>query len=192
MTDATFAPPFVTERLVLRSIVESDRAAHAQLFSRLEVLRFLYTDLMDEEQMSAHFERRLAVGPPTEGEWRNFAVERDGVLLGEVGLTLVSSAHRCYEVGYVFSPEFAGLGFATEATRALIDVAFAQLGAHRVVARLDARNDASRRLLERLGLRREAHFRSNEFVKGEWTDELVYAVLDEEWPALSARGRARQ
>ena len=59
------------------------------------------------------------------------------------------------------------------------------LGAHRVVARLDARNDASRHLLERLGMRQEAHLVKNEFVKGEWTDELVFAVLDDEWDSLA-------
>ncbi|MCP2254937.1 hypothetical protein LY13_003709 [Prauserella aidingensis] len=43
--------------------------------------------------------------------------------------------------------------------------------------RLDGRNAASARVLEKLGMRREAHLRENEYVKGEWTDEVVYAVL---------------
>jgi aminoglycoside 6'-N-acetyltransferase len=73
------------------------------------------------------------------------------------------------------------VGFATEATRALIDAAFRDLHAHRVIARLDARNVASRHLLERLGLRLEARHVQNEYVKGEWTDELVFAVLADEW-----------
>jgi RimJ/RimL family protein N-acetyltransferase len=69
----------------------------------------------------------------------------------------------------------------------MIDVAFRDLNAHRVVARLDARNDASRHLLERLGMRREAHLVQNEFIKGEWTDELIFAVLEGEW-ALEGDG----
>ncbi len=108
-------------------------------------------------------------------------MEHDGVFVGEVGLGTLSTQHRGFEVGYVFLPEFQGLGFATEATRAMIDVAFRDLKAHRVIARLDARNTASRHVLERLGLRREAHLVANEFVKGEWCDELVFAVLEEEW-----------
>ena len=47
------------------------------------------------------------------------------------------------------------------------------------------RNAASARVLERLGMRREAHFVENEWLKGEWTDELVYAMLDREWRALT-------
>jgi RimJ/RimL family protein N-acetyltransferase len=52
---------------------------------------------------------------------------------------------------------------------------------HRIVACLDARNVASARLAERLGMRREAHFVSNEMFKGEWTDEVIYAMLAEDW-----------
>ena len=63
---------------------------------------------------------------------------------------------------------------------------FQTLGLHRIVARCDARNDASARVMERLGMRREAHLVENEMVKGEWTDELVYALLDREWRAREA------
>jgi len=63
----------------------------------------------------------------------------------------------------------------------LLRISFEQLEAHRVVGRLDGRNIASARVLEKLGMRKEAHFRENEFVKGEWTDELIYAILRREW-----------
>ena len=55
-----------------------------------------------------------------------------------------------------------------------------------LAGRLDARNSASARVLERLGMRREALFRENELVKGEWTDELVYALLEDEWLTRAA------
>ena len=54
---------------------------------------------------------------------------------------------------------------------------------HRVIGRLEARNVASARVLEKLGMRREAHFIENEWVKGEWQSEYVYAMLAEEWAA---------
>ena len=69
-----------------------------------------------------------------------------------------------------------------------MQVCFDYLDAHRVTARLDARNDRSAALAERLGFRREAHYVENEYVKGEWTDEVVYATLEHEWRArISAR-----
>lgn len=182
---SSFDPPFRTARLVLREIFESDFDEHSRLFSLPEVVRYLYDAQMSSDELRAHLSRRLWHGAPAEGAWSNLAVEHEGVYVGEVGINLASAAHRCYEVGYVFLPEFQGLGFATEATRALVDAAFTMLGAHRVVARLDARNDASRHLLERLGMRQEAHLVKNEFVKGEWTDELVFAVLDDEWDSLA-------
>lgn len=185
--ETTLSLPIRTTRLVLREITEDDLDDHARLFSQPEVVRFLYDNQMDLEQLRAHFARRLWHGLPDEGAWFNLAVEHEGVFVGEVGLGLASAAHRCFEVGYVFAPAFQGLGFATEATRAMIDVAFRDLNAHRVVARLDARNDASRHLLERLGMRREAHLVQNEFIKGEWTDELIFAVLEGEW-ALEGDG----
>lgn len=184
---SSFVPPFRSARLVLREIVETDLEEHARLFSYPDVVRYLYVDQMSSEELRAHFARRRWQGAPAEGAWCNLAVEHDGVFVGEVGLNFVSAVHRCYEVGYVFLPEFQGLGFATEATRAIIDAAFVALTAHRVLGRLDARNDASRHLLERLGMRREAYLVKNEFVKGEWTDELIFAVLEDEW-ASSSRG----
>jgi RimJ/RimL family protein N-acetyltransferase len=57
------------------------------------------------------------------------------------------------------------------------------MGLHRIIGRADGRNEPSARLMTRLGLRKEAHFVRNELVKGEWTDEVVFAMLAEEWAA---------
>jgi RimJ/RimL family protein N-acetyltransferase len=70
----------------------------------------------------------------------------------------------------------------------MLRLGFEGLGLHRIVGRCDARNRASAKVMERLGMRREAYFRQNEIVRGEWTDELVYAMLADEWPAT--RGSA--
>jgi len=179
--DVTFSPPITTMRLVLREITENDLENHARLFSNPDAVRYLYDADMTTEELRAHLTRRLWHGVPIEGAWCNLAVEHDGVYVGEVGLGTLSTVHRSFELGYVFLPEYQGLGFATEAARAMTDVAFRDLRAHRVIARLDARNDASRHLLERLGFRHEAHLVSNEFVKGEWCDELIFAMLEDEW-----------
>ena len=77
-----------------------------------------------------------------------------------------------------------GSGYATEAARVLVDYGFGEVGLHRIIGRLEARNIASARVLEKLGMRREALLIENEFVKGEWQSELVYAILEREWRAL--------
>src|SRR5487761_2119409 len=173
--------PFSSERLDFRGLRESDIDEHARLFANPHVVRFLYDEPLDAEAARQHLALRVWAGLAKQGGWANLAVEREGGYLGEIGVGLVSSVDRTCEIGYVFLPEAGGHGYATEAARVAVDIALTFHRAQRVVARLDARNSASIRLLERLGMRREAHFRRNEFVKGEWCDELVYAVLSDDW-----------
>jgi RimJ/RimL family protein N-acetyltransferase len=77
----------------------------------------------------------------------------------------------------MFNPEHHGRGYATEAASAVLDLAFETFGLHRITGSLEARNAASARVLEKLGMRREAHLVENELVKGEWQSEIVYARL---------------
>jgi RimJ/RimL family protein N-acetyltransferase len=100
-----------------------------------------------------------------------------------VTLFMNSVEHRTGELGFVFHPDFHGRGYAAEASVELLRLGFEKLGWHRIIGRLDHRNTGSAKLLERLGMRQEAHFVRNEFLKGEWTDELVFALLGEEWKA---------
>jgi RimJ/RimL family protein N-acetyltransferase len=178
--------PIRTDRLTLRALTADDAVDHRRLYGDPRVVRYLYEEPQDSASADEHLRRRLVAELPDEGSWLNLAVENDGRYLGEVGLCLVSRAHRQCEVGYVFLPEASGHGYATEATAAMVELAFAELDAHRVAGRLDARNEASARVLARLGMRREACLRENEFVKGEWTDEVVYAITEDEWRARAS------
>jgi RimJ/RimL family protein N-acetyltransferase len=110
-----------------------------------------------------------------------------GEMVGDVMLSWHSAKHRGGEIGYVINPDFQGHGYATEASRALLEMAFAQLGLHRVIARIDSRNHPSARVLRRLGMRQEAHLVHNEWFKGEWTDEIDFAMLEDEWRASGER-----
>ena len=178
--------PLSTERLIIRALTPNDVERHHVLFADPDVVRYLYFGPFDRPAAQEHLARRSIVDLPVEGGWINFGVEvkGEGVLIGELAMGFISATHAHYEVGYVFDPAHAGHGYATEGTALIVELAFSGLGAHRVSGRLDARNDPSARVLERLGMRREANFIENEYVKGEWTDELVYAVLAPEWRAL--------
>jgi RimJ/RimL family protein N-acetyltransferase len=178
--------PLTTERLIIRALTSDDLDRHHALFSNPEVVRYLYFGPFDRPAAQEHLARRCVVDLPGEGQWINFGVELkgDGVLIGVLAMGFISSTHEHYEVGYVFDPAYAGRGYATEGAAMIVELAFSGLGAHRVSGRLDARNGPSARVLEKLGMRREAHFLENEYVKGEWTDELAYAILAPEWRAL--------
>jgi len=86
----------------------------------------------------------------------------------------------------VFDPALGGRGYATEAANAMLRLGFEELGLHRIVARIDERNAPSVRLARRLGMRQEARLVENEFFKGEWSTELDFAMLADEWYARHA------
>jgi RimJ/RimL family protein N-acetyltransferase len=111
-----------------------------------------------------------------------------GELVGDCTLFLVSREHRQGEIGYILHPDHHGHGYATEAAAFLLELAFEDFDLHRVVGRLEPRNAASAGVLERIGMRREAHLVENELVKGEWQSELVYAILRREWRAGQTPG----
>ena len=78
---------------------------------------------------------------------------------------------------------YRGSGYATEAARALISYGFYQLGLHRIFADASNQNTASLKIMERLGMRREGHFREARFEDGKWVDLMVYSILADEWQA---------
>ncbi len=180
--------PIETDRLLLRPFAENDLEALHSLHSREDVARYLYLGPRDVEGTRAALaEKLLETSLDEEGSRLTLAATplAGGPLIGEVTLWWRSSEHRQGEVGFVFHPDHGGSGLATEAAAAMLDLGFGVLGLHRVYGRCDARNERSARLMERLGMRREAHLAENEWVKGEWTDELVYAILEREWRALT-------
>jgi RimJ/RimL family protein N-acetyltransferase len=107
----------------------------------------------------------------------------DDLLLGDIMIRLRSREHRQAEVGFCFHPDHQGQGYASEAARAMLRLAFEAGGMHRVFGSADARNTASAALMARLGMRQEAHLRESEVFKGEWGDEVVFAILEDEWRA---------
>jgi RimJ/RimL family protein N-acetyltransferase len=184
--------PLSTERLTIRALTPDDGDRHYAMFSDPDVVRYLYFGPFDRPGAQEHLARRSITDLPEEGGWINFGLEvkSEGVLIGELAMGFVSATHKHFEVGYVLDPAYAGQGYATEGAAMIVELAFSGLGAHRVSGRLDARNTPSARVLEKLGMRREGLFIENEYVKGEWTDELVYAILAPEWRAL--RGSATE
>jgi RimJ/RimL family protein N-acetyltransferase len=178
--------PIHTERLVLRPFEPGDLDALADMTSLPEVARYLYWEPRSRAEATASLQKKMAATRiEREGEILSLAVTplSGGSPVGDLTLVYSSAVHAQAEIGYIFHPAVHGRGWATEAVRALVDLAFDGLGVHRVFGQIDGRNAASGAVLERLGLRREAHLVENEWVKGTWTDEVIYAVLAREWRA---------
>jgi RimJ/RimL family protein N-acetyltransferase len=181
--------PIITEHLHLRPYTAEDLDALYDIQSRPEVARYLYWDARDRDEVRQALETKTQCSVlADEGGSLQLAVvlPESGTLVGDVLLMWTSRRDRQGEIGYVFHPDHAGRGYATEAGEVMLRLGFEGLGLHRVVGRLDGRNTASARVLERLGMRREAQLMQNEIVKGEWTDEVIYAMLEDEWRARQA------
>jgi len=178
------AYPIETERLLLRPYRDDDLDALHAIRSRPDVVRYLYEEVQTREEVAEALERRKRRGTLTEeGAGLVTAVElkETGRMIGDVCLVWTSREHQQGEIGFIFHPDFHGKGYAAEAARVMLRLGFEDLRLHRIIGRCDARNTASARLMERLVMRLEAHFRENEWFKGEWGDELVYAMLTSEW-----------
>jgi RimJ/RimL family protein N-acetyltransferase len=181
--------PIVTERLLLRPYRESDLEALYAIRSRDDVMRYLYEEPLTRDEARENLMQRIGRDAlRREGDELKLAIEQreTGRMIGGANLTWSSVVHKQGEIGFMQHPDQQGRGYAREAMLAVLRLGFEGLDLHRIYGRCDARNAASARLMERLGMRREAHLRENEFVKGEWTDELVYAILASEWRGKGA------
>lgn len=178
--------PIETERLRLRPFNRGDVDAVVAYREREDVARYLSDGPMSRESVSEIVGLRVGQFNLTaEGDKVFLAVDlrEPQAMVGEVSLIWRDAASRQGEIGYILNPAHHGRGYATEAAGALLDLGFDGLGLHRIYARCAAANTASWRVMERLGMRREAHFREHVFAKGAWGDELVYAIVEDDWRA---------
>lgn len=174
----------MTSRLTLRRPRLNDLDDLALIFEREDVCRYLYWEPRDRGEtlavLTSRVERTESLG---HDNIINVAIERrdENGVIGDFMLHWKEDEHRQGEVGGSLHPDFHGRGYAVEIYGALLTLAFDVYHLHRVVGRCDGRNTASIRSLEKSGFHQEAHLVENEFVKGEWTDEVIMAIRRDEW-----------
>jgi RimJ/RimL family protein N-acetyltransferase len=104
-------------------------------------------------------------------------------MIGDVAFTILKEDERQAEIGFTLARRYHGQGYAGEAVERLLAHLLGERRLHRVRANCDVENTASARLLERVGMRREAHLVESLWFKGHWASEYWYAILREEWEA---------
>ncbi|WP_295524900.1 GNAT family N-acetyltransferase [Novosphingobium sp. Chol11] len=165
-----------TQRLTLRPARADDLDALYAIMRQPRAMAYWSTPPHEHPDQTADFLEGMMTIPSDLGE--DFIAENEGRLIGKVGL------YRFPELGYLFDPDFWGKGFAREAMVAVITRAFEVHSLPRLTADVDPRNDASIRLLERLGFC-ETHRATKTILVGEqWCDSVYFALDRESWSAL--------
>lgn len=178
--------PIRSDRLLLRPLTVADADALLAYRSRDDVCRYVPFEPESRDDIIGRIAGAWARTELTdEGQSLTLGAEvaETGELAGDVMLFWRSRAHGGGELGYAFNPGLGGRGYATEAANVMLRLGFEDLGLHRIVARIDERNDPSVRLARRLGMRQEARLVDSELFKGEWSTELDFAMLADEWHA---------
>lgn len=182
------APRIETERLLLQALEPRDALAMYAYRSDPAVNRYQSWRPRGVQEVEKFIRNLEEIGFNREDTWSQLGVFRKetGALVGDLGVHFLPPGNRQVEIGFTIAPPCQRQGYATEAVGALIRYLFQTLGKHRVTASLDPRNAASIALLEKMGMRREAHFRQSIRTPDGWEDDLVYALLEDEWEVRRA------
>jgi [ribosomal protein S5]-alanine N-acetyltransferase len=188
MSLPTLAPTQLrTVRLRLRQPTLSDADAYYQMSSNPEFARFGARGPAGREGMARAIERIIAMPWAQRPE---FAIEWDGQVIGRVTLD-VDRPNLVATLGYGVARERWGQGIASEAAAAVTEYAFSEMGMEKVCARVDPRNVASVRVLEKLGMQLEGVLRAQVVRWGERADRALYGILREEWDRWRGRTAGR-
>lgn len=184
--------PVRTDRLNLREFVKSDFEAVHAYSSDPRVTRYLFFGPRDEDSTADYLEGLLASQRERPRTRFELAVEEiaTGRLIGACDLSIIEP--RVVDLGYMLAVDDWGKGFATEIALALIDAAFFDLRAERVISTVDVNNGASIRVLEKIGMRWEAVFRKHRRAKNRWWDCHLFVLPREVWEASHPASPADQ
>jgi ribosomal-protein-alanine N-acetyltransferase len=179
----------LTPRLRLREFEVDDWRATWPYESDPEVVRYTSHGVQTPEESQKRIANSMASAQEAPRSTHDLAVvlQEDGRLIGRCGLKVVDAEQRDGTLWYILDRSQWGKGYISEAAEAMVDFGFGTLGLHRVWADCDPRNAGSVGVLRKLGFRLEAHFRENVFIKGEWCDTFIHAILDREWAARPRR-----
>ena len=181
-----------TERLLLREFTPSDWPDVYAYQRDPLYLRYTHWSERRPEDVQAFVQMFLAQqeqNPRTKFQLA-IVLKSTGHLIGNVGIRMRSIDADSADVGYELGPSHWGLGYATEAARAIVSFGFHSLELHRIWSWCIAENTASARVLEKLGMTFEARLPAKEYFKGRWWDTLVYGMSYDEWRAhITYQGR---
>jgi len=173
---------FSTNRLILRPLTILDAEDLYKYRSDAETNQYQgwIPKMIDDAK---NFISKIAKHIDEYDTWFQFAIisKENGELIGDIGIHFFDVDRYQVEIGCTLAKSYHGKGYASEALKVIIDYLFVNLYKQRITCSIDPQNQASIKMIERLGFRKEAHFKQSIYIDGEWYDDLVYAILRDEW-----------
>lgn len=166
-----------TKRLNIRLFQERDLEEVYEIYQDVEVCRYLLHEPWNVSNKKELFQ--IKMNNRSLESKLSLAVCLENRVIGDISLWNTDMKDTV-EIGYAFHPQYTGYGYAQEALQAIVQYLFEQWDVHRIQANMDARNIASARVCERIGMRKEAHFIQDFWNKEEWTDSFVYGMLKQD------------
>ncbi len=165
-----------TERLIIRPMIMDDiESVHAYLNDE-QTMRFFVEGTYSIKKVKEVIEKNQK-----DNNKYSILLKDTNELIGHISFH-PWGMRKTYEIGWVFNKLYYNKGYATEAAKAVLQYAFTNLKAHRVIATCQPENIASKRIMEKLNMRLEGTFPKCIFYKDDiWWDELFYAILEEEY-----------
>lgn len=170
-------PTLYTERLILRPLSIFDADDMYEYASREDLTRFLlwspHASVFHTKEYLAYIEQRYKTS-----DFYDWAITLadTGKMIGTAGFTRIDCPNDCGEIGYVLNPDYHGRGIATEAAARIVQFGFEELGLHRIEAKFMRGNDASLRVMQKLGMTFEGYHEDAMLVKGSYRT-IGYAAI---------------
>ena len=169
-----------TDRLLIRILEMKDKEDFFKYRSMPEIYKYQSWKPKFIREAEEFIIKNNAIYPNTPNTWLQLAVcLKEGQMIGDIGIHFMDDYQ--VEIGYTLSPEYQGNGYAYEAVKAIINYAFSKWKKHRIIASVDPDNIQSIKFLERIGFRKEAHFKRSFRMDDQWYDDCIYAILEVEW-----------
>ncbi|WP_286232997.1 GNAT family N-acetyltransferase [Thalassotalea sediminis] len=167
-----------SEQFIIQSMSQEDWPLFKQLQSDPDLMHFI-GPILDPQALAAKFSQRISPWNEDENHWLTLKiVDKDSQEnVGSIGFRLIDITQKRVEIGYLLLPKYQGCGIIPHVGALLLNFIFRQLYAHKVVAYCFAENIGSWKVMEKLGMKREAHFCEHSLLHGEWHDELIYGLL---------------
>jgi RimJ/RimL family protein N-acetyltransferase len=175
-----------TDRIILRKLEDSDIDNFYKYRRNPEVALYQGWKPYTYEKALNFIEDQKNFRPNIPGTWFQIAIalKTNNTLIGDCALYTLEEDPDQVEIGFTLEPLYQNQGYAREAVQCVINYIFTVMKKHRVIARVDVRNHRSINLLEKVGMRKEGCFLKSYLSKGEYVDEVHFAMLKEEWKSF--------